>query len=127
MRGSARRMFAATLLSIEIVIIVLTAMAAFGLRLANPGQIALVAAVAAVLAVIAAATVRSGTGYAIGWVVQVLLVASGLFIPAMWVLGGVFLVLWAWALATGRRIDRERAERQRSEAEIAGDAATLDV
>lgn len=126
MKGSARRLFAATLLSLEVIIIVLTGMAAFGLKLADPAVVGLVAGVGSLLAIIAAATLRSGMGYVIGWVVQILLVLSGFLLPVMWGLGGVFLVMWAWADATGRRIDRERAERASSEAQIEADAATLD-
>lgn len=124
-------MFAATLLSLEVVIILLTAMTVFGLRKADPTEVALVAGVVGVLAIVAAAALRSGIGYTIGWAVQVLLVASGFLIPSMWVLGGIFLVMWAWALATGARIDRERAERETGTAptscEAASGEATLDA
>lgn len=127
MSGSARRMFAATLLSLEVVIILLTGMAAFGLKLAPPGQVGLVAGVGGFLAIVAAATLRSGIGYTVGWIVQILLVLSGFLLPVMWGLGGVFLLLWAWALATGSRIDRERAERTGAQEKTSGTEVLEDV
>ena len=34
----------------------------------------------------------------------------GFFVPMMFVVGGIFVVLWVVALRLGGRIDRERAE-----------------
>ena len=38
------------------------------------------------------------------------MLAVGFFVPMMFVVGGIFVVLWIVALRLGGRIDRERAE-----------------
>jgi len=47
--------------------------------------------------------------YGLGWLVQLAAVALGTVIGAMYVLGVVFLALWATAYFLGDRIERERA------------------
>lgn len=63
----------------------------------------------AVACVLGAGVVRRPGGMAVGWVLQVLVLATGFFVPAMFVMGGVFVAMWAWLLLVGRRIDRDRA------------------
>jgi hypothetical protein len=48
--------------------------------------------------------------YWLGWAVQVAAIALGMQIATMFVLGGIFLALWAAAYFLGRKIEEERAE-----------------
>jgi hypothetical protein len=41
--------------------------------------------------------------------VQVLVVLTGFVLPAMFAVGGFFLLLWVYAMVQGARIDREKA------------------
>lgn len=52
---------------------------------------------------------RAEWAYLLGWAVQVAAVGLGLLIPLMFVLGGIFALLWGTADLLGRRIERERA------------------
>lgn len=113
---SAKRLFSTSVLILEAFVAFFAALVAFGLRLADPGSIALVAGVVVVSAVIAAGLLRTQAGYLLGWAIQVWLVMSGLIVPGMFVIGGVFAVLWIVGLRLGARIDRERSERQGAEA-----------
>jgi hypothetical protein len=70
----------------------------------------------AVLCVVGAGLMRRPFGVWLGWAVQVLSLALGFVITAMFALGVVFLVLYAGAYFLGAKIDRERAERTQSEA-----------
>ena len=45
-----------------------------------------------------------------GSLVQVPVLAVGFFVPMMFVVGGIFVVLWSSRCASAVRIDRERAE-----------------
>ena len=47
--------------------------------------------------------------YVLGWVLQVLIVASGILNPAMFVVGALFGGMWWYCMVTGARIDRDRA------------------
>ena len=44
-----------------------------------------------------------------GWAIQIAAVAMGFSVTAMFVLGVVFLALWATAYFMGDKIDQERA------------------
>lgn len=58
---------------------------------------------------LAAGVVRRPGGLALGWVLQVLVLATAFWVPAMLFLGAVFVALWVWLLLIGTRIDRDRA------------------
>jgi hypothetical protein len=107
----AKQLFASTVLVLEAFVVFFAALVAFGLRLAEPGQVAAVGGALALTALLAAGLVRKRVGYVLGWAVQACLLVSGLVLPAMFVIGAVFLVLWVAGLRVGGRIDRERAER----------------
>lgn len=107
-RSSARRLFATTILGLEAVIIVLAGLVLVRLEPHNEAAIWVVTAVVLVLALAAIGTLRSGVGIGIGSVLQIALVLSGIWIPMMWILGGVFLILWVMAVVLGTKIDRER-------------------
>ena len=75
--------------------------------------------------IVAIALLRRPHGIAVGGAVQVLVVALGLVVPAMFVIGGVFALLYFSALRLGRQIDEVRAEQQAAAERRAadGDAA----
>lgn len=66
----------------------------------------------AVLTVIAAARLRSRLGWALGWLVQLLVIAGGLVVPVMYFLGVLFAVLFAAAIIVGRKGEQARAGRE---------------
>lgn len=112
-KRSARGVFTSALLTFEICVVLFAALVAFGLREpgTSAGPIWAVAGGGALMCLIAAGLVRKPIGIVVGSLVQVLLIVSGIVVPSMYVVGGVFAVLWAVALVLGGRIDRERAER----------------
>jgi hypothetical protein len=63
-----------------------------------------------VACVLVAGLLRFEWAYWLGWAVQVAAIALGLEIATMFVLGGIFLALWATAYFLGRKIETERAE-----------------
>jgi hypothetical protein len=64
----------------------------------------------AVACFLLAGALRGEWAYAVGWVLQVVAFAMGFLIPLMFVLGGVFAMLWGTAYFLGRKIERERAQ-----------------
>ncbi|MFT2706373.1 DUF4233 domain-containing protein [Clavibacter zhangzhiyongii] len=93
----------------QVIVVFLASLVAFGLEALPPlpalGGGALL--VVAMLAVVG--TLRTPLGIRAGWVVQVLVVLTGFVLPAMFAVGGFFLLLWIYAMVQGARIDREKA------------------
>ena len=52
-------------------------------------------------------------GVALGWILQLVLILTGIVEPAMFLVGGLFAVAWWYGIRTGIRIDREAAQRER--------------
>lgn len=69
----------------------------------------LVGSALAVLSVVAAGLLRRPFGVTLGWVVQLLALASALVVPTMLVVGLIFLALWVTCLVMGTRIDAGQA------------------
>lgn len=108
---SLRRSFAAMVLMGEVLVVGFAALVAKDLADVGGRTLALAAGGTALLCVAAAGSLRSRIGYALGWVVQVLLVVSGLWVPLMFFVGVVFAAVWAGALVQGGRADRITARR----------------
>jgi hypothetical protein len=66
----------------------------------------------AVVCIAGAATMRRGPGWVIGSIAQVLALASGFVVPAMFFLGAVFGGLWILAYVLDRRLADLAATRQ---------------
>ena len=65
-----------------------------------------------VACIVAAGMLRHPWAYYVGWAIQVASLALGFVTSFMFILGAVFLGLWAGAFFLGAKIDRERAERE---------------
>ena len=106
----AKPQFTQTILILEAVVVFFATLVAYGLRLAEPAAIWWVGGVLSVVLILLSGMMSRPGGDVAGSVVQVPVLAVGFFVPMMFVVGGIFVVLWAVALRLGGRIDRERAE-----------------
>lgn len=119
MRRSTKRMFAATTLTCEALLVFFATLAAYGLVPIEDRHVSylIVGGVVILLCVLCAGMLRSRAGYALGWILQIVLVASGFVVPMMFVIGFAFAVIWFFALRIGGRVDREKIEVARRLAE----------
>ena len=106
----AKLLFTQTILILEAVVVFFATLVAFGLRAAPTTTVWLVGLGLSVLLILLSGFVGRPGGYAAGWVGQVLVVAGGIWVPMMFVVGAIFVILWWVAVSLGGRIDRERAE-----------------
>ncbi len=60
-------------------------------------------------AVVVAGLLRFAWAYPLGWLLQAAALALGFEVGSMFVLGALFLALWATAYFLGRRIEADRA------------------
>lgn len=116
------RVLGSSVLIIEAIVVMLAALVAAGTGAVDSmGTSLAVGGVIAVLLIASVGALGRPSGITVGWIMQVLVLAWGFWVPAMWVVGGVFAVLWFFAVRNGSRVDALRAERAR-EAERANDA-----
>ncbi|MEV7685617.1 DUF4233 domain-containing protein [Streptomyces bungoensis] len=69
----------------------------------------LVSGIAMVLCVLLCGMVSRPGGVALGWALQIALVASGVFVPTMFFMGALFAALWWASVHFGRKIDEAKA------------------
>jgi hypothetical protein len=59
---------------------------------------------------------KPGT-YLLGWILQGVVLALGIWVPLMYLLGGIFLAMWAWGMIAGGTIDKARAAKSKLDLE----------
>ncbi|WP_089801747.1 DUF4233 domain-containing protein [Cellulomonas sp. KH9] len=97
-------------LVLEALLVFFATLVAFGLKVAPPATVWTLGGVTALILLLLAGYVGRPGGYVAGTVAQVAVLSFGVLVPMMFVIGGVFVVLWAVSLWLGAKIDRERAE-----------------
>jgi len=112
---SLRQTLASMVLALETIVVFLAALVIWGLAptengtLDLPPWVALVAGGALIVGLILTiGLLRYPWGYAVGWVLQALIVAAGFLNPAMFFVGALFGGMWWYCMVAGARIDRER-------------------
>ena len=118
-RRSTKVMFASTVLLLEAFVVFFATLAVFGLRRdeIDPAVILTSGLIVSLLLVLTCAVVTKRWGIAVGWVLQLVLIAGGLLEPIMFVVGTAFAITWLYGLRQGARVDRENVERDRLQAE----------
>ena len=124
MNGRTRRATCAGMLGLEAIVFALTTPALLTLTDVETSTGVGLGVGLAVACVLVAGLVRRPGGLQLGFVLQVAALALGLLVPMMFLLGSVFLALYAAAYVVGGRIDREKAEAEAAWAAEQGSAAT---
>ena len=104
-----RSRLAATCLALEAFLVFFATLVASTLVDLPRGTIWAVGGALVLACLVAAGLARRPVGLVIGWVLQVLVLATGFWVPAMFFMGALFVAMWVWLLAIGSRIDREKA------------------
>jgi hypothetical protein len=118
-RRSTKVMFASTVLLLEAFVVFFATLAVFGLRRGEfPPALILGTGIALSLVMVFACAVLSRPwGVALGWILQTVLILTGIVEPMMFLVGALFGLAWWYGIRTGIRIDSESAQREREQAE----------
>lgn len=109
---STKVMFASTVLVVEGFIVFFATLVGFGLLQDLPKPAVLgVGVVLAVLLLATCAVLTRPWGYAAGWILQLLVLATGFFVPLMFLVGALCVAAWWYGLRAGGRVDRENRQR----------------
>ena len=131
-KKSALVQFTSTTLLLEVFLVLFATLVVWALRDSDFGRgplriessavIWVLGGVLALVLLILSRAQGSAAGRAAGSVAQVPMLAMGLLVPMMYLVGGIFVVLWIYALRLGARVDRERAEYDAAHPETAPNA-----
>lgn len=82
-----------------------------------------VCGIAMFLSLVLCGLVTRPGGVALGWALQIALIASGFVVPAMFFLGVVFAALWWASVHFGRKVDEAKARFAAQAGSSGADAA----
>jgi hypothetical protein len=100
---------AAMLLATELVVVLLAALALLGLRDLPPAVALGGGGAVIVLTAEAAALASKPIGIALGWLVQLVLIATFAVSIPVGIVGVLFAAIWVYSMIVARRIDRRAA------------------
>ena len=107
-RGAMESLLQITYL-LEVFVIFFASLVAFGLKVVPWWAVALGALGLVVLLAVAALGARYPWGYLVGALAQLALVATGILVSLMFVVGTVFVGIFLFCLFKGQQLDRNKA------------------
>ncbi|WP_204055564.1 DUF4233 domain-containing protein [Microbispora corallina] len=99
------RRLGASVLGMEAIVVALTTPVAITINKVDPSVALTVGLGLAVLCVLVTGMLKRPAAYIAGTVIQVLAIATGFLVPAMFFLGVIFGVLWIAAIFVARRVE----------------------
>lgn len=110
---STQRTLGSMLMAFESFVVFFATLVAFGLKAADGPSVWAVGLTISFLLIGTPAILGRKFSYAWGWFLQLAVVAMGIWVPLMYVVGAIFVCLWAWAMIAGSTIDKARAALDR--------------
>ena len=98
-------------LGLEAVLVFFIALTVFGLHALPPAVAFGGGAGLAVVLALASRIVRWNWGVWVGWVLQLALLATGIVLPALYIVAVVFIGMWVYCFVRARKIDADNAAR----------------
>ena len=116
---STKRALGSILMAFESLVVFFATLVAFGTKALGPStsNAATVWAVGltiSVLLIVTPAILGKPGSYVWGWILQLMVLFIGVWVPLMYVVGGIFICLWIWAVVAGGTIDKARAAYERT-------------
>jgi len=102
------RVLGSTVLILEALVVLLAVPIAINVANVNATYALVIGIALAGLLVLTVGVITKPIAVPIGWVLQVLVIASGIIVPTMFFIGGLFALLWFYAVRNGQRVDRAR-------------------
>lgn len=110
---STQRTLGSMLMAFESFVVFFATLVAFGLKAADGPSVWAVGLTISFLLIGTPAILGRKFSYFWGWFLQLAVVAMGIWVPLMYVVGAIFVCLWAWAMIAGSTIDKARAALDR--------------
>jgi len=104
-RGALESLLSIVLV-LESLVVFFLALAVFGLDLLDPVPALVGGGAILVVTLLLSRVQNRAWGRALAWVLQAVLIALGVLVPLMYVIGTGFAALFVYCFVTGRRLDR---------------------
>jgi Protein of unknown function (DUF4233) len=101
-------------LGLEAILVFFIALTVYGLHALPPVQAFVGGAILAIVLALATRIVRYSWGVWVGWALQVVLLATGILLPALYIAAAFFIAMWIFCFIRARQIDRTNASRANS-------------
>ena len=108
-RRTATESLLSVALVLEAVLVFFVTLTAYGLDALPPAVAFSGGAVLLLLLVVTGRAVNRPWGVALGWVLQGVLIATGILLPVMWAIGAGFAGIYAYCFVKGRQLDAANA------------------
>ena len=106
---SVTEMLLSIVLVLEAFLVFFVTLVVYGLKSLEPA-LAFGGGAALILALfLTSGVLRYGWGVWIGWILQVVLVATGFLVPLMFFIAACFVAIWVFCFVRGRQIDHQKA------------------
>jgi len=102
------RVLGSTVLVFEAIVVLLAIPIAINVSDANATFALVIGIALAGLLILTVGVIMKPIAVPIGWILQVLVIAAGIVVPTMFLVGGIFALLWFYAVRNGQRVDRAR-------------------
>ncbi|MCH9738982.1 MAG: DUF4233 domain-containing protein [Candidatus Nanopelagicales bacterium] len=102
------RVLGSTVLVFEAIVVLLAIPIAINVSDANATFALVIGIALAGLLILTVGVITKPIAVPIGWILQVLVIAAGIVVPTMFLVGGIFALLWFYAVRNGQRVDRAR-------------------
>ena len=97
------------------------ALTVYGLHALPPLEAFVGGAVLALLLALGVRVVRYGWGVWFGWALQVVLVATGIVLPALYIAAAFFVAMWVFCFVRARQVDAANRSRTPSSTPTEGE------
>lgn len=107
------RVLGGSVLAFEAIVVILLIPVAITVgTVSGPPWVFISVGIALVIALIlTAGFVTRPWGISVGWILQVLILATSVLVPAMLIVGGIFTLLWALAIRWSRKVEAMKSEQ----------------
>jgi hypothetical protein len=102
-------MLLSIVLVLEAILVFFITLTVFGLKALEPAAAFGGGAVLLVLLMATTQLLQFRWGMWIGWGLQVVLFASGLILPALYIVAALFIAMWVYCFIRGGQIDRQKS------------------
>ena len=106
---SVTEMLLSIVLALEAVLVFFVTLVVYGLKSLEPALAFGGGAVLILALFLTSGLLRYRWGVWLGWVLQLVLLATGFLVPLMFFIAACFVAIWIFCFVRGRQIDRQKA------------------